>query len=60
LPVAWFVTVPFGRWCGATLGHVVAADITYCRWLADKARNLDLRDAAAAVLAHVTMGGGHG
>ena len=60
MPVAWHVRVPFGRWAGSTLGHVVTADVTYVRWLADKARNLDLRDAATAVLAHVTTGGVHG
>ena len=60
LPAAWYVVVPFGRWHGVALGYVVMADIGYVAWLAERARCLDLRDAAAAVLGHVTSGGAHG
>lgn len=44
-------TVDFGKHAGKSLGQLVEEDRSYVEWLADKARDSRMKEAAAAVLA---------
>lgn len=54
-PLSAEIVLNFGKYTGKTLGQIHAIDSDYVRWLSEKARDDDVRQAALELLGQATL-----